>query len=236
MCFRNVGCSTNCCRTVLNHVVAAAPRLRGVVGEEGGGAAAGAGCVAETATPRSSCGSARSASRRRPRNLRVQDLRRQASSPLAAEPSRLLLGHRPSPSRRRLPSSLGASGAGSGSSRSTSPRWRRCARGCRRGCAAPGLASGSVGLPRRQRHRRDRRWPCPSRATRGDSRAPLPRARYTHAPLRGASNAPRHVHSRALRRPHASWTACASPENRTLLGHEPTLSTRTHPPPGGAHQ
>ena len=94
------------------------------------------GWLAETATPRSSCGSARSASRRRPRNLRVQELRRPASSPLAAEPSWLLLGHRPCPSRRRLPSSLGASGAGRGSSRSTSPRWRRCARGCRRGCAA----------------------------------------------------------------------------------------------------
>jgi hypothetical protein len=43
-----------CCRTVLSHVVAAAPRHRGVVGEQGGGAAAGAGgrkplttCVSE---------------------------------------------------------------------------------------------------------------------------------------------------------------------------------------------
>ena len=77
----------------------------------------------------------------------------------AAEPSRLPLGHRPCLSGRRQPSSLGASETGNGSSGSTSPRWRRCARGCRRGCAAPGLTSSSVGLPRRQRPRRDRWWP-----------------------------------------------------------------------------
>ena len=66
----------------------------------------------------------------RPRSLRVQDLSRQASSLLAAGPSRLLLGHRPCPGGRQLPNSLGASEAGNGSSGSTSPRWRRCARGC----------------------------------------------------------------------------------------------------------
>ena len=61
-----------------------------------------------------------------------------------------------------------------------------------------------------------------------------PPARYTHALLSGASNAPRHVRSRALRPQHALWPTCASPENRTLPGHEPSLSTRTHLPSGGA--
>ena len=79
----------------------------------------------------------------------------------AAEPSRLPLGHRPCLSGRRQPSSLGASETGNGSSGSTSPRWRRCARGCRRGCAAPGLTSGSLWSSRSQRRRRGRQRPHP---------------------------------------------------------------------------
>ena len=86
------------------------------------------------------------------------------SRPLAAEPSRLPLRHRPCLSGRRQPSSLGASANGSGSARSTSPGWRECAHSCRRGCAAPEPASRSLWSSRRQQHRQDRRWPCPSRA------------------------------------------------------------------------
>ena len=74
-----------------------------------------------------------------------------------------------------------------------------------------------------------------SQSTSSTRRLPSPPpARYTHAPLHGASNAPRHAHSRALSRPHATRPACASPGNHTLLGQEPALSTRTHPRPGGA--
>ena len=79
----------------------------------------------------------------------------------AAATSRLPLGHRPCLSGRRQPSSLGASETGNGSSGSTSPRWRRCARGCRRGCAAPGLTSGSLWSSRSQRRRRGRQRPHP---------------------------------------------------------------------------
>ena len=100
---------------------------------------------AETATPRSSCGSARSASRRRPRNLRVQELRRQASSLLAAEPSRPRLRHRACPSRGHLPSAPGTRGA---STRSTSRA--RCGRtyvwraGCSPGARERALAAGAT--------------------------------------------------------------------------------------------
>ena len=74
-----------------------------------------------------------------------------------------------------------------------------------------------------------------SQSTSSTRRLPSPPpARYTHAPLHGASNAPRHAHSRALSRPHATRPACASPGNHTLLGQEPAPSTRTHPRPGGA--
>ena len=148
-----------CCRTVLNHVVrrrrSAAPRS----GRRTGRWRCCWGSLAETATPRSSCGSARSASRRRPRNLRVQELRRQASSLLAAEPSRPRLRHRACPSRGHLPSAPGTRGA---STRSTSRA--RCGRACvwRAGCS-PGACERALAPLGRLLRRRDivPWWPAP---------------------------------------------------------------------------
>ena len=74
-----------------------------------------------------------------------------------------------------------------------------------------------------------------SQSTSSTRRLPSPPpARYTRASLCGASNAPRHAHSRALSHPHATWPADASRENRTLLSQEPTLGTLAHPKPGNA--
>ena len=88
-----------------------------------------------------------------------------SSNLLATEPSRLPLGHRPCLSGRRQPSSLGASATGSGSAKSTSPGWRGCAQGCRRGCAAPEPASLAQPMELAPpANRQDRRWPSPSRA------------------------------------------------------------------------
>ena len=81
----------------------------------------------------------RSALRRRPRRLRVQDLRRQASSLLAAEPSRPRLRHRACPSGARLPSSPRSRGA---STRSTSRA--RCGRACVSGEQAARLVRASA--------------------------------------------------------------------------------------------
>ena len=55
-----------------------------------------------------------------------------------------------------------------------------------------------------------------------------PPARYTHASLRGASNPPRHVRSRALCRPPASRLVRASPGNHTHSGRRPYTCAKKH--------
>ena len=57
-----------------------------------------------------------------------------------------------------------------------------------------------------------------------------PPARYTYPSLRGASNPPRHVRSRALCRPPASRLVRASPGNHTHSGRRPYTCAGTQPP------